>query len=217
MFDMSDNPALLHRLMAFLRDGTLALVEGLEQAGLLAPNWEGAYVGSGGLGYSDELPAAGYAGQVRLRDMWVLGESQETVGISPRMFAEFIWPYQVPILARFGLVCYGCCEPLDTRWKVVRALPNLRRVSVSPWADRAKMAAALEDRYIFSLKPNPAALAMEGFDADAIRRDLRHDLEAARGCRVEVVMKDNHTIRADPRRVLEWVRIARAEAERVAP
>ena len=36
-----------------------------------------------------------------------------------------------------------------------------------------------------------------------------------RGCRVEVIMKDNHTIRNDPQRVIRWVRIAREEAERV--
>ena len=215
MFDMTDRPQFLHRLMALLRDGTLQLAEGLEQAGLLAPNWDGAYVGSGGLGYSDELPQPDFAGQVRMQDLWVLGESQETVGVSPRMFAEFIWPYQRPILERFGLVCYGCCEPLDTRWKVIRELPNLRRVSISPWADREKMAAALGSNYIFSMKPNPADLAMESFDPDRIRAILRRDLEVTHGCRVEVVMKDNHTIRRDPRRVLEWVRIAMQEAERI--
>ena len=215
MFDMTDRPQFLHCLMALLRDGTLHLVEGLEQAGLLAPNWDGAYVGSGGLGYSDELPQPDFAGQVRMQDLWVLGESQETVGVSPRMFAEFVWPYQRPILERFGLVCYGCCEPLDTRWKVIRELPNLRRVSISPWADREKMAAALGSSYIFSMKPNPADLAMESFDPDRIRASLRRDLEVTRGCRVEVIMKDNHTIRRDPRRVVEWVRIAMQEAERI--
>jgi hypothetical protein len=213
MLDMSDNPAFLHRLMAFLRDGTLALAEGLEQAGLLAPNWDGAYVGSGALGYTDELPQPDFAGTARMQDLWVLGESQETVGVSPRMFAEFVWPYQRPILERFGLACYGCCEPVDGRWKYLRELPNLRRVSVSPWSDRARMAAALEDRYIFSMKPNPADLAMESFDPERIRQILRRDLDLARGCRVEVVMKDNHTLRGDPRRATEWVRIAREEVE----
>jgi len=215
MFDMSDRPQFLHRMMALLRDGTLAMAEGLAQAGLLALNWDGAYVGSGALGYSDELPQADYSGLVRLKDCWVLGESQETVGVSPRMFAEFIWPYQRPILERFGLVCYGCCEPLDSRWKVIRDLPNLRRVSVSPWADRARMAAALGDRFIYSLKPNPADLAMNALDTDRLRADLRRDLETTRGCRVELVMKDNHTIRGDAQRVIDWVRLAREEAERL--
>lgn len=124
MFDMSDRPQFIHRLMALLSDGMLAMADGLALAGLLAPNGDGAYVGSGALGYSDELPQPDFTGKVRLKDTWVLGESQETVGVSPRMFAEFIWPYQRPILERFGLVCYGCCEPLDSRWKVSRTFPT---------------------------------------------------------------------------------------------
>ena len=58
-----------------------------------------------------------------------------------------------------------------------------------------------------------ADLAMESFDPVQIRRDLRRDLTTTHGCRVEVVMKDNHTIRGNPGRVVEWVRIAREEAE----
>jgi len=215
LYDMSDNPLLIHRLMALLSQGTSALLDALQSAGLLYPNNDGSYVGSGGLGWSDELPGAGFSGQVRTRDMWALGESQESIGVSPRMFAELIFPYQRPLLERFGLTCYGCCEPVDNRWPILKQIPNLRRVSVSPWSDRAKMAENLGDRYIFSMKPNPASLAMDTFDEERIRLALRRDLELARGCRVEVIMKDNHTIRRDPTRVIRWVRIAREEAERV--
>ncbi len=129
------------------------------------------------------------------------------------MFAEFIFPYQLPILERFGLNCYGCCEPLDKRWNVVAQIPNLRRVSMSPWADWAKMAEVLGGRYIFSLKPSPTDLAMDAFDEERIRTELREALQITRECRVEVIMKDNHTIRNDPSRVLRWVQIARDEAE----
>ena len=129
------------------------------------------------------------------------------------MFAEFIFPYQIPIQERFGLNCYGCCEPLDKRWHIVKQIPNLRRISVSPWANIADMAEKLEDRYIFSMKPSPTDLAMDGFDEARIRSELRAALQKTRGCRVEVLMKDNHTIRNDPRRVVRWVQIAREEAE----
>ena len=79
----------------------------------------------------------------RLKDMWGFCESQETVSVDPELFAEFVLPYQMPILERFGLNCYGCCEGLDSRWDYIRHIPNLRRVSVSPWADEAKMAEQL--------------------------------------------------------------------------
>jgi hypothetical protein len=215
MLDMMDNPGLLHRLMSILSNGTQALITQLESAGLLYPNWDGAYVGSGGLGWSDELPQLDHEGHVRLRDMWGFAESQETVSISPSMFAEFIFPYQLPILERFGLNCYGCCEPLDKRWHVVKQVPRLRRVSMSPWADREKMAEQLGDRYIFSMKPNPSDLAMETFDEDYIRTGIRKDLQATRNCRLEVIMKDNHTIRNDPYRVIRWVQIVREEIDKL--
>lgn len=77
------------------------------------------------------------------------------------------------------------------------------------------MATALGDRYIYSLKPNPADLAMETMDIGRLRAALRRDLEITRGCRVELVMKDNHTIRGEAKRVIDWVRMAREEAELV--
>lgn len=216
MLDMVTDPEGLHRLMAFLRDGHMAMLDFLEREGLLHLNNRGEYVGSGGFGWTDELPAPDFAGQVRTKDLWVLGESQETTGVSPAMFAEFVFPYQRPLLERYGLTCYGCCEPVDSRWDTLRAIPNLRRVSVSPWCDVARMAENLQDRCILSLKPNPAHLATSYFDEDVMRRELRTKLEQARGCRVEIIMKDCHTIGGDPNRVIRWCGIAREESEQFA-
>ena len=216
MFDMVDNPQAIHRLMAFLRDGYLAKLDFLEREGLLFLNNGGDYVGSGGFGWTTELPRQGFAGRVRCCDMWGFCESQETASVSPAMFEEFVFQYQTPILERFGLNCYGCCEPLDKRWRVVEKAPRLRRVSVSAWADVGDMAQKLGDRFIFSWKPNPSDLALGTFDEERIRAGLRRTMEAARGCPLEVIMKDNHTIGNDPQRVVRWVRIALDEAERVA-
>jgi hypothetical protein len=215
MYDMVDEPDNLHELMALLRDGHLAKLDFLEQQGLLSLNNDGTYVGSGGFGWTNELPQADFAGCVRACDMWGFGESQETVGVSPAMYAEFVLPYQLPILSRFGLNCYGCCEPLDNRWQHVQQIPRLRRVSVSPWSNRAYMAEQLGANYILSMKPNPADLARDSFDEERVRVGLREDLRTTRNCRVEVIMKDNHTIRNDPTRVVRWVQIAREEAERL--
>jgi len=215
MLDMFDHPEELHHLMGFIRDGNLARLDWLESHALLSLNTDGSYVGSGGFGWTRELPQPDFSGQVRTKDMWGFCESQETVGVSPNMFAEFVLPYQLSILERFGLNCYGCCEPLDKRWPFIKQIPRLRRVSISPWSNREKMAEVLGANYIFSMKPTPADIAMETFDEDQIRTGLQKDLQITRGCRVEVIMKDNHTIRHDPSRVIRWVQIARQEAERV--
>ncbi|MGQ9472783.1 MAG: hypothetical protein ACUVRN_01850, partial [Candidatus Caldatribacteriaceae bacterium] len=133
MYDVYDHPKELHRLMAFLRDGHMRKLDFLEKNNLLSLNNDGTYVGSGGFGYTQELPAPDFDGlHVRTQDLWGFAESQETVGFSPQAFDEFIFPYQYTILERFGLNCYGCCEPLDKRWEVVSRFPKLRRISVSP-------------------------------------------------------------------------------------
>lgn len=212
LFDLAERPAFVQRMMASLRDGSLAMLAALEEAGLLGLNWDGTYVGSGGFGWSEELPGPGYDGQARASDLWGFAESQETVGVSPRMFETLIFPYQLPLLEKFGLNCYGCCEPLDRRWQVVRRIPRLRRVSVSPWSDRRKMAEALGEGYILSYKPNPAVMAAGSFEEEFIRAGLREDLSVTRGCRVEVILKDVTTLLHDPRRVTRWVEIALEEA-----
>jgi hypothetical protein len=215
LLDFVDHPDELKELLSRLSRGYMDKLDYLEHEGLLSLNNDGTYVGSGGFGFSDQLPQPDFAGRVRCCDMWGFTESQETVNVSPTMYEEFIFPYEKPIMDRFGLTCYGCCEPLHSRWHVVRRHHGLRRVSCSPWVDIEKMAEYLGDRYVFSLKPNPAALAVPEIDSEAIRRELRGMLEKTRGCRVEVIMKDNHTLAQRPENAVQWCRIARDETERI--
>jgi hypothetical protein len=214
LIDFVDHPDELKELLATISRGHLEKLDYLEANGLLSLNNDGTYVGSGGYGFTDELPQKDFSGTVRCRDMWGFTESQETVSVSPAMYQEFVFPFEKPIMDRFGLTCYGCCEPLHGRWKAVSRHHNLRRVSCSPWADLEKMAESLEDKFILSLKPNPAALATPEIDEPAIRAQLRKALEVTKGCVVELIMKDNHTIGKRPENVVKWCRIAQEEARR---
>jgi hypothetical protein len=214
MYDFLDHPDEIKELFSIISRGHMDKLDALEADGLLALNNDGTYVGSGGFGFTDELPGKGFDGKVRCADMWGFTESQETVHVSPAMYEEFIFPFEKPIMGRFGLTCYGCCEPLHGRWHVVKRHPRLRRVSCSAWVDVAKMAEYLGDGYIFSMKPNPASIAQPEADWDSIRREIRKFFEITRGCRVEIIMKDNHTIGGRPENVVDWCRIAREEADR---
>ena len=212
MTSMYDNPAGLHRLMAFLRDDFMHFLDWFEREELLTPNNQNDYVGSGGIGYNDELPQTDWAEGMpaRIKDLWGLSESQETVGVSPAMFEEFVFQYQVPIITRFGLSYYGCCEPIHRRIKIVKRLPNLRSLSVSPWCNQEVMADELGSRYIFCRKPNPALISTEHFDEDAIRADIRTTVRIAGGiCPLEFAMKDVHTLNNEPLRLGRWVELAR--------
>ena len=211
MMAMYDEPEGLHRLMAFLRDDHLALLDFVEREELLSLNNRNDYIGSGSLGYTLELPRRHMKSSepIRTKDLWGLSESQETVGVSPGMFAEFIFPYQLSVIERFGLSYYGCCEPIHSRWNSISKIPNLRKVSVSPWCDETLMAEACGSKYIYCRKPNPAIISREQFDEQAIREDIRTTLRTARNCRVELVMKDVHTVANQPHRMGRWVELAR--------
>lgn len=216
MIDMIDNPKLIHRLMKILSEGTLEKLNFLQKNGLLSLNID-RYVGSGGFGYTGELPAKGFNdSKVRTIDLWGFAESQETVGISPSMFEEFIFEYQLPILKLFGLNCYGCCEPLEKRWNIIKKIPNLRRVSVSSWANFEQMGQNLQNDCVYSLKMKPTDLAAAVMDEDVARKRIRDVLNITKGCIIEIIMKDNHTIGKNPKNVIRWTKIAREEAERIS-
>lgn len=212
--DLTENPGFVHDAMARLTAGEAGVLEQLEAQGALhLNNGRGEWVGTGGLGETDELPAPGFDGRVRLRDVWVTCSAQIFAPVSPAMHEEFCLRYERPLLERFGLTCYGCCEPLDKKIGILKTIRNLRRVSISPWADVATAAAGLRDNYILSWKPNPAIASGELWDSAAARRQLREFLHVTRGCIREIILKDVETVRGEPMRLTEWLRIAREEIE----
>ena len=76
------------------------------------------------------------------------------------------------------------------------------------------MAQNLQDRFVYSYKPSPTELATGTLHEDRIRAGLRKVIESTRGCRVEIIMKDNNTLGNKPENVVRWCKIAQEEAER---
>jgi hypothetical protein len=213
MMDMYDRPQWLARLMDMISDGICNEVRYLEENGYLTGNCAGHYVDTGGLAYTNDLPGNQSNGHVRLCDLWGYGAAQAATGIGPEMHEEFILKYDKKILDQCGMVSYGCCEPYTTKFGMLKKhLPNLRRVSVSPWCDPVRAAEELTNRYLYSLKPNPALIAE--FDPELVRQDVRNKLEVSKGCQVEIILKDTNTIHNDPPRVTAWTEIVRKEIER---
>jgi len=215
MMDLIAEPENFHRMMNLLCEGKLKMLDFLERNELLALNTGGTYVGSGGFGFTGELPRPGYDGYVTTMDMWGFVESQETVSINPDQYGEFILPYHKRIADCFGLNCYSCCEAYNPRWKYVKQLPRLRRVSLSPWADWSTVPEYLGKNYIASIKPMPTPLALDEMDENIVRRDCRKAAEQTKGGICEFIMKDNNTLGHDPRHATRWVEIMREEIDRV--
>ena len=215
--DLVDHPGMVHKAVGKLVDGHIAMLKAMEEQGALSLGNRNHYVGSGGTGYTHQLPRPDFDGtHVRTVDLWGFAAAQTFSEVSPAMHEEFALRHEKRLLEFFGLNCYGCCEPLHDKLGIVKTIPNLRRVSISPWADVERSAEELGDRYVFSWKPNPALIAAESWDPDAVRNQIRTFLEKTRGCIVEMIMKDTHTSRHQPQRMWDWVRIAREEAEAFA-
>ena len=207
MMYMYDQPDALHELMGFIYRDRLAQVRWMEEEKLLNMNNGNNYIGSGSRGFTDELVQNGPC--VSSGDMWALLESQPTSHVSPEMFREFVFKYQLDMAASFGWIYYGCCEPLHDRMDIITTIPNLRSVSVSPYSDERIMADHIGNKYIYSRKPDPVLLSTGSFDAQAVRDNVARTMDIAGDCELEFIMKDLHTVRFEPNRLSEWVRITK--------
>jgi hypothetical protein len=216
--DLIERPAWVHAVMARLLACKIAEIEALEAQGALVLNNRNHYNGSGGVGYTHQLPADDYTGgPVRCRDLWGMATAQIFSEVSPTMHEEFALTYERQFLERFGLANYGCCEPLHHKLDAVCKIRNLRRISISPWADIGQSAEHLGNRYVFSWKPNPAIIAATTWQPERVRAELRSFCERTRGCVTDIIMKDTHTCNNEPHRLHDWVRIAMETAREFIP
>jgi hypothetical protein len=203
LLDLMDRPAWVHRLMRTLMEGFLGVMDQFERAGVLTLN-------NTGLMGCDDLPAPGFEpGRVRLKDLWGRGESQEFQGVSPAQHEEFLLRYQKPILERFGITYYGCCEDLTRKIPLVLSIPNLRRFVCSAWTDLGKLAEAVGTRHSIEWRQKATDVVHAPTGLVPIRRHLEDGLRKARGCHILIVLQELETVGNDPRRLADWATLAK--------
>ena len=207
-----DDPDLIHALASFMQKAVLANFEQAEQAGDFQP--DGTINANTGMPYTKgmEDPSCNQGGRP-MAEQWIYTHGQEFASVSAEMHKEFLLDYQIPILSKFKYSSYGCCEDLTHKIDMLRAIPNLRRIAVSPSADIAKCAEQIGTDYTICWKPSPACVTVS-FDEDAIRKQIRHGLEVSKGCYVDIILKDIMNVGGDPSRLKRWTQIAMEEAER---
>jgi len=208
LFALVDQPDLMHGIASRMTEGYLSMLDQLEEGGLLCGPQSLIHCTGA---YTDELPAPGYdPHKPRTEDMWMYGLAQMFSTVSPAMFKEFEVDYTSRICDRFGLVYYGCCDPLDKKMPQVRMIPNVRKVSMSPWVDGKRGAAEIGRDYVYSRKPSPAMLAFDVFDPQAVREDLEATRKVCEQyqCPLEFILKDISTVRYEPERLFQWAKIA---------
>jgi len=217
LLDLALRPKYIHKLVDRFVNAYLHALEQYEKLNLLALNNNNVRIGSGGYGYTDELPQPDYDhNHTRTSDTWGFATAQIFVGVSPKMHEEFALKYERRWLERFGLTYYGCCEPLHKKIHMLRSIPNLRKISISPWADINEAASQILNDYVISLKPNPAIFATDKWHPERAREELETKLKIAKryNCKVEIIMKDISTVRHEPQRLWEWARIATEIADK---
>lgn len=216
MYSLYDYPEKIHELMDFIAKDSLEYVDWQEANDLLTLNNKNNYAGSGSYGFTNELPKKDHTNKVRKKDLWVNMNSQESVGISPSIFKEFTYPYFERVAKEFGLVYYGCCEPVHEFWDdCLSNLPNLRKVSISPWCDERFMGEKLSNsNIIYARKPSPNYLGVGSFDEAAFRDYIKQTLIHAKDCEVEFSFRDIYTLTDDNLKAKKAVGIVREIIEK---
>ncbi|HOF88566.1 MAG TPA: hypothetical protein PLZ36_10750 [Armatimonadota bacterium] len=204
MMDTVDDPALLHRLMAHLRDATLAAMDAAEASGLLTPNTTGPMLCSDPIGPPD--------GPVTFANCWCMANSQEFDQISPARWEEFCLAYQLPIFARCGLVAYGCCENLTRKMEGVLCIPNLRIFVCSAWTDLDRVIERVGSHHVIMWRQKASDVIFAADDG-ALRAALEDGMRRLRGCHVQIVLRELQTLAGNLDRLHVWTRLAIAAAE----
>ena len=236
-----DEPDMMLALAKRYNELAVDRITQYEKLGILTQNTDNSPIGSGGYGYTNDIPPTGVmpagatfgnatpagsapviaqaigapAGAVKASDMWGSCKAQIFTSISPAMFDEFAVNCELDWLNRFALTYYGCCEALDDKIDVLRKIKTLRKISISAWADPYKAAEQIHGDFVYSYKPNPALLATGALDETAVKKELETVVGAARkhNCSIEIIMKTLSTVGYNPQKLWRWAEIAREVAE----
>jgi hypothetical protein len=218
MIDMVDRPDMVHAAYERMVDAWMIELDQFAEQNLLSLDCANVRIGSGGYGYTEELPGKPFdPAKVGTRNMWGCSNAQILSSVSPEMHWEFAMEHDRRWMERWGLTYYGCCEPLDRKLDLLKRIPNLRKVSASPWNDWKRLFSGLGDRYVASVKPNPAIFLDEEWSPEAARKAMTDILDVARseGCgNIELIMKDISTVARHPERLWRWAEVAMDVATR---
>jgi len=210
LLDLYLHPDLVSYAVNVYVERALEVLDEFESQGLLSPGAGNIRIGSGGYGYCSDLPGVDTLPQCKTTDMWGCSNAQIFSDVSTEMHWEFALKYDIPWLNRWKATYYGCCEALHRKAEIIKRIPNLRKISMSPWAHLSEAIEAFDNKYIFSIKPNPAIFAAPNWEAATIEKNLRTllspVLEAHIPC--EVILKDISTVQYTPQHLWEWSQIA---------
>ncbi len=202
LYNMIDEPEFMHKLVRVLTDISVDRMKQFEALGLLD---EYSLSCQGASTLSDQLPKAN-DGEVKCKNVWGRGLAQILTSVSPSMVDEFEVAYATEALQDFGFVYYGCCEALDNKIDILKKIKNLRKISISPWADMRSSAEQIGKDYVISAKPNPAIVSGASLDIEQAKQEIKTMINSSveYDCSLEIVLKDISTVSYTPKNLIEW-------------
>lgn len=214
LMDLAMKPDFMHRIAQRFTEVVEGIFQQYEEQNLLDPDQYDLHCT---VACTNELPADDFEGKVRRKDVWGRCAAQIFGSVSPDMHDEFDLAYNEKTFGGCGLLYYGCCEPMDLKIDILRKrFKNLRKVSITPWADPERAAAAMGSDLVMAAKPNPANVSSKNFNAQVVREEMKGYLEACRrnGTTCEFVLKDISTIANDPGNLTKWADTAMSVVDR---
>ena len=203
LMDLAVEPELMHATIKKISECKASEFEQLEKLNVYGSHPENLHCTPH---YSKELEAAEESGGAGRHCTWLRANAQPFSNVSPHMHDEYEIQYLIPLTEPFGFTYYGCCEPLSDRLDVIKKIPNLRKVGVSPWSSVDASAEQLGSDYIFARKPNPA-FVVGHMDEETVRAETKQTIEACirYHCPFELVLKDISTVSHKPENLFRWV------------
>jgi len=203
-YDLIERSEFMHALVGKLTDIFIDKIKRYENLGLL----DDSYYNHCTSALTNDLHPN--QEMVKAKDVWGRGLAQIFASVSPAMQDEFDTQYMIKAMEPFGLVYYGCCEPLHHKIHILEKIPRLRKISITPWADVDVATDIIQNKYVVASKANPSNLAALKLDKEVVTKELTKIVSACRrnGCSCDIVLKDITTVYNNPKNLFEWEKIA---------
>ena len=207
LIDLAERPEFSHKIIEKFTEIEISISEQMEKLGLYEADPIDIHCTAA---LNSTLPGETDGSPVKRSQVWGRGMAQIFASVSKSMHEEFDIDYMKKVMEPFGLVYYGCCEPLDRKIDIVEKLPHLRKIGVTPWADVDAATEIIGKKYVVANKPNPASVASGVLDEDALRKEIGRTIAACKrnGCSCDIVLKDISSAGYRLENLVRWEQIA---------
>ena len=214
MFDVFDCPDKVHQLMEFITTSYEQHHLNRQQRGWISCFVEGTWMDVGfrvncayvAEDYDPEKP--------RLCDEWAYVSAQNSCGLGPDMFAEFVQPYNTRLAKYFEkqTVYYHGCERLDHKLDSIKTLPNLRRLHVSPWSSVQAAREKFQGSVVLEVHSHPGQVLL-CMKYQEMKAEIKGLVAAAEGVPMDLNLADIETINNNPKLLTMWAQAAQEISE----